>query len=563
MARQNTTPVEFNKTTRRDRVVGMTSGRAGTFYPIDFIPVNRGDSLSGTFALEAELAEMPKPLLNAVQMNVQAWFVPKAAMPYFSGYDEFIFSYQKEQIPALGEAPRDPPSFFNTLSGLDITEYAGSSFVNVLGLHTTSATDNKINTDLLDAYSLIWNFRAGAHSTKIPRKSYASEDLTEALTFGRAFWPSGRFSHIVPDYERALVVGALDLDVTAGQIPVSGIGLMDPMTNTTSSINVRETGKSVYSIFPTGTRDADASTPTPGHNKFGMKTDANAYPAIFAEMADQTVVTSLADIDKARLTQSFAKLRSQYAGNDYSGFDPDDVLTAELMQGFNVPNELFNRPWLLDSKRVTFGMIERFATDSANLDASVSVGKTAASLSLNLPVQDTGGHIIICIEVLPEKLNERQGDMAMLLNDPDQYPNALRDIQRPEPVDTVSNYRIDARHTSPDAIYGYEPMNAVWERDFTRLGGDFYQADPNNPYKQARAGIWTPNLVDPVYTVDHWLAPDPFPHDVFSDTTASAFEIAFSHNVAINGITQIGDMLVENNDDYADVAAEGDTTTTP
>ena len=540
MARQNTSPVTFNATTRRDRVIGMTSGRAG-----QFIPILRGDSASGQFVAEVELGEMPKPLLNAVGLNLQAWYVPKSAYPYFSGYDEFMYSYQQEQIPSLGAVLRDPPEFFRKLSGQDMDDYEASDFVQKLGLHMEDTADFGANTDLLDAYNLIWNFRAGAHSTKITRASYAEENITDALTLKRAFWPTGRHSHIVPDYERALVIGALDLDVSAGQLPVSGID-RDGASVTQDTALVQPDANQ-YRIQRQG-----------GAGALNVAIDVNNVSSIYAEMSGETVTSSLADIDKARLTQSFAKLRASYAGNDYSGFDPDNVIVAELMQGFSVPRELFQRPWLLDSKRATFGMVERFATDSANLDASVSVGKAMAQLSLNVPAQDTGGYILICMEVLPERLHERQGDPVCYLTNPDVYPNALRDIQRAEPVDYVHNWRIDARHTSPDALYGYEPMNGKWDRDFTRLGGDFYQADPLNPFKESRAGIWTPNMVDPVFTSDHWMAPDPFPHDVFSDTAADAFEVAYSHNLAIRGITQIGDVLVENNDDFQAVKDEGD-----
>mgnify|MGYP000712074109 CR=1 FL=1 len=547
MARQSTTPVSFNRTTRRDRVVGMTSGRAGVVVPIDFIPLLRGDSCAGQFNISMELGEMPKPLLNAVGVNLQAWFVPKSAYPYFSGYDEFMYSYQKEDINSL-DGVRTPPEFFRTMPS-NLGTFQNSDMMIKLGLHDQTVEGDVLNGDLFDAYNLIWNFRAGAHSSKIERASYFNEPNADRpanrawQALKPAFWPSGRMNFVVPDYERALVVGALDLDVQAGSLKVR---MGDTMGGVEGASNL-----GVYS----DPNDPDGDT----KDMIVASISDSVNKQLWADLQNETLPVSLAEIDKARLTQSFAKRRAQMAGNDYSGFDPDDVIVAELMQGFSVPRELFQRPWLLDSKRLTFGMMERFATDAANLDQSVSVGKTGGSLSLNVPVQDTGGYIMITCEVLPEKLNERMGEPTLYLNDPDMYPNALRDIQRPEPVDYVPNWRIDARHTSPDALYGYEPMNGVWERDFTRLGGDFYQPDPSVPFKESRAGIWTPNIVDPTLNDDHWLAPDPFPHDVFSDTVAEAFEIAFSHSVAINGITQIGDVLVENNDDYEAVASEVDS----
>lgn len=160
------------------------------------------------------------------------------------------------------------------------------------------------------------------------------------------------------------------------------------------------------------------------------------------------------------------------------------------------------------------------------------------------------------MEVLPERLDEAQSDEWLYITDPDGLPNALRDIQNPEPVDLVLNRRIDARHTQPTGLYGYEPMNDKWNRSFTRLGGVFYQPDPRNPFTEQRAGIWQAPVVDPVMSQDHWLAPSPFPHYVFADTAAPAFEFVVRHNLKIVGNTQIGDVLVENNDDWDAVASE-------
>jgi hypothetical protein len=120
----------------------------------------------------------------------------------------------------------------------------------------------------------------------------------------------------------------------------------------------------------------------------------------------------------------------------------------------------------------------------------------------------------------------------------------------------VRSRRIDAAHTSPTSLYGFEPMNDVWNRGTTRLGGAFYQADPSNPWTQQRSAIWQTSIVDPSFTEDHWLAPANFPHDVFSDTTADAFEVVARHAVSISGLTQIGDVLAESNDDYLAVTAE-------
>jgi hypothetical protein len=548
MARQNNTPVQFQRTTRKDTAQGLTSGRAGKVHCIDYIPVLRGDSLSGKFGVDIDLAEMPKPLQNGVQAQVQAWFVPKAAHPQFSGYDEFMHSYQGDNISQLGAASRTPPAFFNVLTNsTNINTYRNSAFAKILGLHFTP--DHHINTDLLDAFNLTYNFRLAAHSSRLSRVQYAQENLANALAQKRAFWPSYRYSRVVPDYERALIVGSLDLDVTAGQIPIKGLWAGGDSSGDASPVRIHSN--------PPNATDGMYANPAQEesdnyHNLYAREGVSNGdnIRTIYADMVNQTVGTTLADIDKARTTQAFAKLRTAYAGNDATGFDNDDTIVAELMQGFNVPQDMFKRPWLLDSKRAMFGMVERHATDGASLDDSVTKGRATAQLSLNLPKQDTGGVIIITVEVVPEKLIERQACNWCDITTPSQFPDALRDVQRVEPVDIVVNKRLDAAHATPYGAYGYEPMNDQWNRDMTRLGGDFYQGDPDAIQNESRLGIWVTNEKDVEYNDTHYLVPETFPHYIFSDTLGDAFECTFRHDTTIVGLTQFGDVLAENNDDY-------------
>lgn len=545
MARQNTSPVSHERTTRVDTSNLMTSGRAGVVQCVGYAPINRGDSASGRVTIGFELAEMPRPLLNGVVANVQAWFVPKSAHPQFAGADEFIHSYQEDQIKALGQPDRDAPDFYHIVPpGAAMTALAASQLYMGLGLHVPTGADQ--NVDLVDALNLVYNFRLAAHSSRLARRPYYQEDNAESVKYPRAFWPSGRFSRTVPDYERALIVGALDLDIIAGQMPLGGIGSIAGQ-GAAGAITVNETGG--------GTESGDGwiiGEGRPAANAIAMLEDPEniGWPALYSEMAGQTVSTTLADIDKARTTQAFAKLRTSYAGNDASGFDNDDAIVATLLQGLKVPSEQFKRPWLLDSARVPFGFDERHATDGASLDQSLSQGVAQATLSLNLPNQDNGGIIVFTVEVLPERLDEAMADEWMAINSPSKLPDALRDIQRVEPVDAVYLRRVDARHTTPDGVYGFEPMNDQWNREFTRLGGVFYQADPTNPFNEQRSAIWMSSIVDPAFNDTHFLAPEDFPHDVFADTSAPAFEVVVRHSLSIVGITQMGDMLAENNDDY-------------
>lgn len=531
MARQSRTPVQFNMTTRPEMANGMTSIKAGLVYPLTFFPLLRGDSAGGSFSFDIELSEQPRPVQNAVFANVQAWFVPKPAHPQFPGLDEFNHAYAGEPIKQLGAVDRTPPPFYHVLAGASVTTAAASAFFKTLGLHIP--TGAKINADLIDAFNVIYNFRLTAHSSKLPLKKYAIENLAAALALPPAFWPTGRHSEIVPDYERALIVGSFDFDVAAGQLPV-----LANITTSASAV-LRDT----IVVAGSGARKVQIFDTTAGIGK-----------DILAEMAGQNINVTTANIDKARLTQSFAKLRASYAGTDTTGFKNDDAIISLLMQGFSVQENELQRPWLLGQQRVPINMMERPATDGASLDKSVTIGMASGTISLNVPRNDVGGLVIVTCEILPERLFERQSDEWLLATTVDDLPNALRDIQRSEPVDMVPNRRIDAKHTAPNGAYGWEGMNHKWKRDFTRLGGKYYQATPGAPWTEARAAIWQTEIVNPQFTADHYLAPVPFPQDVFADQLSDIAEIVWRHSVVISGITQMGDPLMENNDDYEAVA---------
>ena len=551
MARQSSTPVAFKKSTRKDTAVLMSSARAGVVVPVGYIPLLPGDSASGSLGVDVALKEMPKPLLNAVMCNVQAWYVPKSAHPQFPGRDELMHAMTGEAIKALGAADRTPPPFYNVLSAPNTTTASASEFFTTLGLHVPASA--QIQTDLIDAFAVVYNFRLASHSSRLARRPYATENLAASTALPPAFWPSSRFARVVPDYERALVVGSLDLDVAAGRLPISGFGRRVGETHTTldnQPVVELRTGDSTTTNYAKSTAFGNNASAR-------MRTNAAGTPDLWAEMAGQSINITLADIDKARTTQAFAKLRTAYAGNDATGFDNDDTIVALLMQGIPVPEDQFKRPWLLDSKRVTVGFAERFSTSADDLNASVTVGRAAAKLSLNVPQTDTGGTIIFTVEVLPERVDERMQDEWLLKRKFDDLPNALRDIQRVEPVDLVTNRRVDAKHTTPNGLYGYEPMNDQWNRDFTRLGGDFYMATPGGGWTENRSNIWQSEIVNPTFSTTHYLAPTPFPHDVFSDQNADAFEVVCRHAVTIVGNTQIGDVLAESNDDYDAVVQAG------
>lgn len=540
MLRQNTVPMQYDQTMRPMSGQIVTSGRAGVVTPLSMIALHRGESAAGDLTFDFMLAEMPKPILNAVQVRVQAWFVPRTALPHFSGVDEYLFSYHGHSIRALGAADRTPPDLFLTETGATpLATLNSSALITSLGYHI--AANTPVNLDYIDSFNLVYNFRSQAMSKNLPYRPYYSEDAAASVTLPPAFWPSAVLQGVVPDYESALVKGALDLDVSAGQVPVT--------TDVAAG-----TAVAVKSTVTSDNRDLNANTIQLTVGGAAALPDANV---LYTDLIGQTITTSLADIDKARTTKTFAKYRSSYAGADPSGFRVDDVIIGELMQGFQVPKELYARPWLLDSKVATFGLSERHATDAANLDDSVTTGDAYTRLSINVPRQEHGGVIVVTAEVFPERMSERGSDEYMHVTSRSDLPEPLRDLQRTEPVDPVLNRRLDAAHASPGGQYGHEPMNNKWRSpDFLRMGGKYRQTTPGTPITTSRFAIWHPDVVDPSFNSDHYLCPSPFPHTVFSFSSEDCWDVSARQNIALIGRTvQYGEDLAEDNGEFADTKA--------
>lgn len=545
MIKHDTTPLNFPRSIRRDNQSLLTTGRAGEVIPFGFIPLFRGDSAKGRVTVAAELAEMPKPVENAIIGRLQTWMVPRPSLPHFSGLDEYTHAYQGKNITQLGAAARTPPSLFDTISHSATYATAnGSEFMRATGLTVSSSAVT--NTDYVDAYILVQNFRLAAHSSKMTRYDYYQENNTTALQLKPAFWPRSAFHNVVADYESALVVGSLDLDVSAGTVSIS-----------------RVSNASAWEFYDTGTDTLAGADAAPGItaagklNVDGSTVSADPGAGLEGSIASQTITTTLANIDKARLKQSYAKAASAMDGNQYSGFNNDDVLVLEMLNGLTVPNELLNRPWLLDSQTSVFGMTERHATDAANLDDSVTVGQIQMSTTINAPVQNYGAIIFSTFEFMPERLYPRGSDEYMMVTSEADLPNALRDSLAVEPTEIVTNGEIDTAHTSVAGTFGYRELNGKWNRDRTLLGGDFQALTPGTSATAARTALWQPEYVDPALTSDLWLCPHPFPQDPFSVPGNDTVTLSVRIDCAISGLTQFGKTLVEDNSDFAEITTEG------
>lgn len=516
----STAPIPTQRTVRPDAAMVLTSGKAGKCLPIWAAPLLREDSASGTLNLRVEMAETVYPLANAVYVTAQAHFVPFSAFERFHGLDDYNRAYAGEPNPATGTVT--PLFETNTFK-------ASQEIYRSLGM--VYPENHVINWSYVEAYNAIYNYRAKARHPDLPVRAKTATSLA------RAFWHNPKMRNMVSDYEQAMMDGVVPLQIIDPAVRLKGI--------------IQQSDPAGIGVGPYfDAYNGNAVTPAIPRPLF---MDANGdFPRIFAELENAGITVSLANIELAKQTAAFAKLAEQFSGRD-------DVAMDLLLQGIRVPDEYLRDPILLSKKTTFFGYRELKATDGASLGDSVTTGVAEIALPIYTPPMNTGGIIMVTVEIVPEQLWERQADPFLGCRLPGDLPNFREDFLDPEKVDLVKNFRIDALHATPGALFAYEPLNEKWRREFTRLGGKFRRTSTSGWF-EARGRFWSPEVINPQFDEDFILCPD-LPHTVFADAAADPFEILLRGGLRIAGNTVFGKRLTEN-EGHFDMVQEGVDLTT-
>lgn len=533
-----TAPITVQRSKRRDRGRVLTSGDAGKILPLKYIPMLREDAVTrGKVRVNIEMGESAELLMNGIMVNVMAHYVPMLAFERFNGsMEELNRSYKGEAGIAGSVIP-----FFNTESSaaaLDTTAGAAATFLQTMGIHTQAQV---MNTTVRDAYNVIINHRRKARSASLPLRSENDWTLAEA------FWSLDN-NHIVPDFDQKLI---------DGEVSLSGLTFKAPLRSKYLSGNAHQ-----YTQAPSGSGTV-ASTDTnvyypaqkPSSLELAWEDQQFIWSGIWAELtAGGNATMSLADIEQAKKTAAFAKLRSLYDGID------DEYLIDLLMSGIRVPEEAMKQPILLARQQTMIGYRQRFATDAANLDESVTNGFATVDLNIRTPGNmNTGGVILITAEIIPEQMWERKKDYFLYETNPDNLPNYLRDYLDPEKVSVVQNDHLDVNHSTPNGTFGYAPLNHEWMRDMVNVGGKYYRP-ANDAFDEDRQKIWTVETTDPTLSEDFYLVSS-LHKKVFADQVADSFEITCISDCEISGNTVFGERLLEadTTSDYEAITALVDT----
>jgi len=451
-----------------------------------------------------------------------AYCVPKLAFERFPDMGTINRSYNTQQ-----EIDGTVVPWFNFHSTGDISQ---SEFYKTLGLHVIDKT--KLNTDYLEAYNAIWNYIAAERSPSLTPRWEHNEDLAPA------FWAHTQMKHVKPTFDAAMMDGQIVSTINGdGDVPVRGISITNYQWPGESDFNANIHAGADDGL---GNRHFEIYNENTG----GLAIQHQGGIAqIFAELTNNQVLTSIADIDRARETAAWARLRSEYQGLS------EEWMIDQMLQGIRIRDESLRYPILLDAAEGVVGMSQRYATDAANLDQSLTDGRTSVTLNLRCPAIETGGVIMIVAQALPEQIYERQLDKYAHAKNPSSLPNRTRDELDVQPVSLVTNGEVDTSHGLPDDLFGYAPLNHEWIRQAPNVGGRYYRPDPAAAWTEDRNRIWDADVSDPTLGPDFYLSTT-LSHEVFNTSTQDPFEWWVSGNANIQGLTYFGPPLRESVGDY-------------
>ena len=528
--RQSTTPIQVMRSIRGEDIRTFTSLPAGKCVPLATCALLREDQVhKGRVRFSFEMHETAEILMNAVNVKVLAYVVPWLAMDRFSGLDEFNASYN-------GQPLRDGDAVVPFFETSPFGAHGSNEILKYLGEH--GEPTDEYNTMYVEAYNQIYNFRSRNASPNLTERSLTDTSLAPA------FWAHNKFAHIVPDFDQAAIDGEVPLNVADAQMPVTGIGF----------------NQSVSASTVADVRQADGSTETYQHGvssnvssiRMKMGGAGDSFPEIFANLAQDGITVSLANIELAKKTRWFARLREQF--NQHS----EEYIIDMLMNAIRVPEQMYEQPILVGLKSTIFGMSKRYSSTAGSLNESAVNGATYIDMDIHIPRLNTGGLVMFVAEITPEQLFERQQNPFVHLSTVAELPSFLRDELDPEKVEIVQNDYIDTDHATPNDTFGYAPLNHKWNGNRTRIGGRYYRPEVDASFDEDRQRLWAVETQNPALGPDFYLATEVH-QKAFADTVNDPFECIGQGRMVISGNTVFGRMLIEATDDYQKVFEEAPT----
>jgi hypothetical protein len=524
----------YKESTRPIEVKNLTSAELGFANPITASYVGPNESGVGNVQMNVQLSETPEPITNAIHATAMTYLVPFTAFSQFNGSEEEAMrrmagepSLFTGNVEAFFEknkrydATTDTVVQAGNISTWDTSVSHGlKDFYGTMGMHFEG---NDLNSSYVQAYNIVQNHRRRARSPQLAERNEFDHRLAEA------FWPNSGNSKIVADYDQAVMTGEVTLSGMTGRAYLAS-EVMNSEGTTIKTASADSTYSNTDNLYPSeyGSTITDAG-------------DHYEFSKIWADFSSANPTISLAEMAQGELIAKWARKRAALSGQS------EEWIIDLLLRGIQPSSAVSRLPILVGMGKGIFSMNQRYATDAANLEDSLTNGMVSLNYRCAVPRTKLGGILITQLECAPEQVWERKKDYFLYTTDAGQLPNALRDhlmIEGGEGVEVVTKDHLDVNHSTPDAILGYQPLNEKWKVNDIRVGGKFYRPVSDATYVEERARIYSNETTDPSLNTDHYLVTN-LHKKVFADQVSDALEITAVHDFKLRSDIQFGDRLQE------------------
>jgi hypothetical protein len=527
----------FKESTRPIEIKNLTSAELGEAVPITASYVGANESGVGNVQMNVQLAETPEPITNAIHATAMTYLVPFTAFSQFNGSEEEAMRRYAGE-PSLFTGNVEPffekNKWYNAVTelvnthgdpatidtGAQATSVASGlpEFYQTMGIHTQT---QNINNSYVQAYNIVQNHRRRARSPQLAERNEFDHRLAEA------FWPNSGNSKIVADYDQAVMTGEVTL---SGMTGTAAIKSKTYEQESSAHYNADGTAATASPRWPT---QPDGTTLQNG--------EWMEFSDIVADFTSSNPTISLAEMAQGELIAKWAQKRAALSGQSA------EWIIDLILRGIQPSSAISRLPILVGMGKGIFSMNQRYATDAANLEDSVTNGIVSFNYRCAIPRTKLGGVLITQLECAPEQVWERKKDYFLYTTDAGKLPNALRDhllIEGGEGVEVVTKDHLDVNHSTPDAILGYQPLNEKWKVNDIRVGGKFYRPSSDSTYVEERARIYSNEVTDPSLNTDAYLVTN-LHKKVFADQVSDALEITAVHDFKLRTDIQFGDRLQE------------------
>lgn len=546
--RHETRPLGVPRSQRNNGLRAMTSLPAGKVVPLAAFPLLREDALRGRMAFAFEMQQTVEVLVNGIDVVVEAWLIPNLAMPEFRTLDDYNLAFTGRK---RDDVANPTPLFVREAAGADPD---ANQIHKRMGLHRKAGLQQ--NMSYVRSYNTLVNFARAEASPNIPQRELLDKTLAQAL------WPKNTFSHIVPDFDAAVMEGEVALNLAEQTLRLQGVGgtsylpVADHKPNNTVMTALMSDGPTRNLVVAAGGNilagGGAAGQTINKLNNQQLRADLTGATAL---LANNGFKLSMKNMELAQKAQVYANIRKKYNAHE-------EMIIDLLMDGITVPEQDWLQPHLLKKAQTRFGMAKRYSSDADALTASVVDGAAAVEFSISTPRVPCGGVVMVVAYIAPEQLFERVEDPYLVAANADDLPAFIEDHLDPQQVEIVKNDYIDSDHDQADDTFGYAPQNFKWNASVARMGGRFYRPEVDAGFDEDRNSIWAVETQNPRLTKDFYLVPADIHTKPFWTQTIDPFDCITMSNLVIEGNTQFGPRLIEAmpESDYDAIMAKVDQT---